>query len=128
MKIKIDKADTTFSRYVRIRDGQCVRCKSSVEFNIDGDPVSHQCSHFWGRGRFTTREDPENCDTLCYPCHQLWGGDLRREYENFKIKQLGQKGFDALMIKAHQVGKKDRKLSYLIAKKLYEEEKAKKNS
>lgn len=47
------------------------------------------------------RYDMENADSLCYGCHMLWGGDRRREYEDFKIKQLGQNRFNALVIRAN---------------------------
>lgn len=110
MKIKVDKADQLFSQYVRIRDGRCMRCSSLVEFNVKGMPVTHQASHFYGRGRENTRFDVQNVDTLCFGCHQLWGSTDRESYRAFKLKQLGQKRFDTLMIQANMYCKKDRKL------------------
>ena len=38
------------------------------------------------------------------------------------IKQLGKKGFQALTVEAMTVKKRDRAFSYIIAKKLFEEE------
>ncbi len=117
--IKIDKADKVFSQYIRKRDKKCVRCGSPVEFNEKDLPISHQCSHYWGRGHEGTRFSDKNCDTLCYGCHSLWGhGDQRDGYKAFKIKQLGLEGFKRLDFQAHQVCKKDRKMALLISKEL----------
>ena len=122
MKIKICPADQVFSQYIRKRDKMCVRCKSPVKFNDKGLPVNHQASHYWSRGKENTRFDPDNADTLCFACHNLWGhGDQRDEYKAFKIKQLGEEGFKKLDFKAHQIGKKDRKLALIIAKQLLNE-------
>ena len=118
MRVKIDPADSAFSQYVRTRDGKCVRCGSGVRFNDKGYPVSHQASHYFGRGRENTRFDPENVDTLCGGCHRLWGSDDRETYREFKIKQLGDDGFDNLRIRANLTMKKDRKAALLIARKL----------
>ena len=112
-RIKIDKADSVFSQYIRLRDKMCVRCRSLVRFNDRGLPITHQASHFFGRGKESTRFDEENVDTLDLGCHQYWGSVDREAYRAFKIKQLGQKGFDLLMLRANTPGKKDRKMAYL---------------
>ena len=117
MKITIDKADKTFSQYIRLRDKKCMRCYSPVEINEDL-PVTHQNSHYFSRGRENTRFDTENCDTLCMACHMIWGGDDKEGYRNFKIKQLGEEGFKRLDVRAHTLTKKDRKLALLKAKAL----------
>lgn len=117
--IKIDPADRLFSQYIRLRDGKCRRCGSVVELNAKGLPVSHQASHYWSRGKESTRFSVENVDTLCWGCHNLWGhGDQRDGYKAFKIKQLGEEGFKQLDVRAHTSGKKDRKMAYLVAKEL----------
>ena len=118
MKIKIDQADKTFSQFIRLRDKRCMRCGSRVEFNGAGMPISHQCSHYFGRGREGTRFDPENADCLCWGCHQIWGSEEKEEYRNFKIKQLGLNGFKILQMRANTFHKKDRKRSLLIVKDL----------
>ncbi len=118
MKIKIDQADKVFSQYIRLRDKQCVRCHSQVVLNDSGLPISHNASHFFGRGHETTRFCPENVDTLCFPCHQKWGGDEREAYRAFKTIQLGKDGFKKLQISAEMVGKKDRKSALIYAKHL----------
>lgn len=118
MKIKIDPADTAFSIFIRLRDRRCVRCGSPVRFNDEGKPISHQCSHYYGRGQESTRCEPDNCDTLCHGCHVYWGGQGREDYRNFKLKQLGQDRFDSLMVQAKTYCKKDRKLALIKARAL----------
>lgn len=117
--MKLDKADVVFSQYIRLRDKKCVRCGSRVEFNDKGLPVSHQASHYFGRSKEGTRFDPQNVDTLCWGCHRIWGSDDKEAYRNFKIKQLGENGFKMLEVRAFTYCKKDRKMSYLIAKALW---------
>ena len=118
MNIKIDQADKIFSQYIRLRDGKCVRCYSLVQYNDKGMPVSHHASHYFGRGKENTRFDPENVDTLCMGCHKMWGSDDREEYRNFKIKQLGEKGFNNLLLRSNLYWKKDRKMSLIQARAL----------
>ncbi|HOR57730.1 MAG TPA: recombination protein NinG [bacterium] len=117
--IKIDKADKVFSQYIRLRDRKCVRCKSPVKIK-NKLPVSHHASHYFGRGKENTRFDPENVDCLCFGCHRIWGSDDREAYREFKINQLGEKRFNDLVLRSNFLVKKDRKLSYLIAKKLFD--------
>lgn len=121
MYVKIDKADKVFSQFIRLRDGKCVRCGSVVLFNDKGLPVSHQASHYFGRGKESTRFDEENVDCLCMGCHRIWGSDDKEGYRNFKIKQLGQQGFDLLMLRANSYQKKDRKLAYIYWSKRLKE-------
>lgn len=112
MNIRLDKADKLFSRYIRLRDGKCVRCRRLGE-GQEGI-VGLQCSHYFGRGRESTRFDELNADSLCFGCHRYWGSDDKEGYRNFKIKQLGKKGFDDLAFRAEVYQKKDRVMSALI--------------
>lgn len=110
-KVKIDEADRLFSLYIRIRDKwSCVRCGKTYE---KGN-AALQNSHFYGRRMESVRFDPENCDALCYGCHRYWEKEDREAYREFKVKQLGQKGYDLLMLRAHQYKKKDRKMERII--------------
>lgn len=110
-----------FSQFIRLRDGKCVRCGSRVQLNENGLPVSHEASHYFGRGNERTRFDPENVDTLCFACHSLWGSRDKEEYRAFKIKQLGQAGFDALLLRSKLIARKDRKMALIIVKELLKE-------
>ena len=119
VKIKIDKADQEFSLYIRRRDKKCVRCGSPGKPDKDGNPVvGLQNSHYFGRGKESTRFDPQNCDSLCFGCHQYWGSEDREAYRNFKIKQLGEEGYKRLVIRANSLVKKDRSFSLLKAREL----------
>lgn len=116
MKIKLDKADQEFSRYIRLRDQRCMRCGRIGEGK--DNIVGLQASHYFGRSRESTRFDPENVDTLCFGCHQYWGSTDREGYRNFKVWQLGEKGFDLLTLRANTYQKKDRKMSLIVAREL----------
>lgn len=123
-----DKADTEFSLYIRERDNwTCQRCGRKWPENSQG----LDCSHFWGRGRESTRFDPDNCDAFCkVPCHSEWENEkgetkgfhkgepivLFRPYKEWKINQLGEHRFAALEVRAHQTVKKDRKMALLRVK------------
>ena len=119
MRIKLRKTDTMFSKYIRQRDGfTCQRCG---KVHPEGGRGLH-CSHYWGRGRENTRFDPEDCITLCYGCHRIWGhGDGRDEYANFMRKKLGDTAFDLLDVRAHTYKKRDDKLDEIILKELLKE-------
>ena len=115
MNIKLRRTDRIFSLHIRNRDGwKCVRCKQQYK----PPTKSLQNSHFWGRGRENTRFDIDNCDALCFRCHQDWGGDGREEYIDFKKKQLGEKRYKELQIRANIYKKKDDKMVMLYLKTL----------
>lgn len=116
MRIRLDRADMTFSEYIRRRDGKCVRCGKLGEGN--NGIVGLQNSHYFGRRRENTRFDPENCDALCFYCHQVWGSEDRESYREFKVRQLGEKGYKALCLRANTMKKKDRAMSLIEAKAL----------
>ena len=118
MKIRIYPEDAIFSKYVRTRDKWiCQRCGAQHE---EGSQGLH-CSHFWGRGKWTTRFDDDNCSSICFGCHNYFHANPE-EHRKWKLKQLGEKRFKNLMIRANMIGKKDHKLALIIAKKLLEEE------
>src|SRR4030095_8318714 len=59
-RIKRSLADDLFSKYIRARENYtCQRCHRYFENGIGLDN-----SHYWGRGNWTTRFDPENCDAF----------------------------------------------------------------
>ena len=116
--IRVDLADKYFSLFIRTRDRwTCQRCSTRYEVGSQG----LHASHFWSRGRESTRFDQENVVAHCFSCHVELGGnpELHRAW---KLKQLGQRRYDALMVRAETRQKKDRKLQAMIAKRLYEEE------
>src|SRR5579859_7612637 len=110
--IKRDKADVVFSRYIRLKAGKCENCGrlGTGKEGITG----LQASHFHGRRKESVRFDPENVDCFCISCHRELGTNNRPAYEAYKIKQLGQKGYDLLMLRANTPSHKDRKLQLMV--------------
>lgn len=105
--MKIDQADTYFSRYIRTRDNwTCQRCLKRYE---EGSQGLH-CSHFFGRRNEATRFDEDNCVALCFGCHKYFDEHNREAYRDFKLNQLGEKRFKALKVRANTIKKKDRKM------------------
>lgn len=111
-KLKRSKADKLFSDYVRLRDAYtCQRCQKKID-----PPTPYiQCSHFYGRGGKSTRFDPENavalCGTIGFPggCHGYFQSNPN-EHRDFFFKRLGEKRFNALVVRAHTPQKIDEKL------------------
>jgi hypothetical protein len=80
-----------------------------------------QNSHFWGRGNKSVRYDFENCDSLCAQCHMKHEGNKQGFYRDFKMKQLGKKGYVELEKRARtpiQFGTYERKLLWEQLKEL----------
>lgn len=96
MPTKLFPADTAFSNYIRARDKwTCQRCST-----VYAPPTSAlHCSHFYSRGKWSTRYDPDNCIALCYGCHRYLDKHIG-EYEDYKYQQLGQARFDGLTVRA----------------------------
>lgn len=105
MGIKILPEDSKFSRYIRGRDNwTCQKCGKQYDEGAQG----LQNSHFWSRGRWSTRFDPKNCDALCYGCHAQVESNKQGWYRTFKIQQLGSKGYKDLEKRANSyVAKRD---------------------
>jgi len=120
--IRIRKSDATFSRYVRARDGKCMRCKKLGEPDKDGLPITGlQCSHYFGRAGNGTRHEPNNCIALCFGCHQIWGSNDREAYRNFMISWLGENGFKLLVIQNNTYKRKDEVMAYIRSKALLDD-------
>ncbi|MCA9333855.1 recombination protein NinG [Candidatus Saccharibacteria bacterium] len=113
MNIKLRPSDRAFSQYIRMRDRACQRCGSAVKFNSQGLPVSHQASHFQGRGKEATRFDPENVDTLCGGCHQYLTANPY-EHVAWQIKKKGKRAVDAIVLRSNGYKKRDDKMEVLI--------------
>jgi hypothetical protein len=111
--LKINKWDSVFSKIIRTRDKwSCARCGKRYTPPTSG---LHN-SHYFGRSRYGTRFDEENCDALCYGCHQHWGSTDREGYRAFKIKQLGENGFNALQVRSNLMVKRKDYQNELIYK------------
>lgn len=116
-KVKIDQADKLCSQYVRLRDGCCLRCFSQVKKNQRGLPISHQCSHFQGRGKENTRFNLDNLATLCGGCHQYFTANPAEHYQ-WQVERLGQAKVDEVVLLSNMYCKRNRE-----AERLYWEQK-----
>jgi hypothetical protein len=85
--LQVDEADRQFSILIRKRDGQCVSCGSTIFLG---------CSHFYGRGTYATRFDPDNCITLCQQEHEVLEYEKEGIYRELMIKRLGEERFKVL--------------------------------
>ncbi len=85
--LQVSEADRKFSLYIRQRDGRCVVCGSSLFLG---------CSHYYGRGIYATRYDPDNCITLCQECHEVWEHEKGGVYWNYMFAWLGPQRLEAL--------------------------------
>ena len=103
---------------IRTRDGwKCKRCGK----HYPPPTTALHCSHFWGRGRENTRIDEKNCDAICFHCHQFFHANPA-EYREWKLKQLGEREYRVLEIRAHLTKKKDIKMNLLIIEQLLKDE------
>ena len=108
--IKRRPSDILWSQYLRkLKKYICERCGKKEEGGM-------QISHFWGRKAESVRFDGENCDVLCFTCHNYFEQNPA-DYTAWKKKQLGEKRFKMLMVRAHTLQKKDDK-KMLIALKI----------
>ena len=96
MKIRIDKLDVLFSKFIRLRDKVCQRCGGA---NI-------ACAHFHGRAKKSVRWDEDNCVALCFGCHIHLDSHPIEKIEFFQ-RRLGDR-YDLLNARANQLGKPDK--------------------
>jgi hypothetical protein len=76
-------ADNYFSKWIRARDGKCLRCHRTDNLT---------CSHYIRRAISITRFCPQNCISLCGACHADWEGP-KEGYTDFMIDYLGTEAF-----------------------------------
>lgn len=119
-KITRDRADDVFSKYIRLRDGECRRCHSPVQFNDKGLPVTHQASHFMSRRKENTRFDELNVDTLDAGCHMYFTANPAEHYQ-WQVMMKGQEVVDQLILRSNLPKKKDRQMDYLYWKERLKE-------
>jgi len=111
MKIKIRKADSEFSRYLRAkRNWTCERCYRREEGGM-------QVSHFYGRKAESVRFSEVNCDVLCFSCHNFFEMNPL-EYVVWKTKKLGEKKLKELTMEWATPQKRDDKKILLWLKNL----------
>lgn len=115
--IKILAADTWFSKCVREAAGwTCERCGGQYEEGTSG----LHCAHFHSRGKWGTRFDPDNCNSLCYGCHSYIDRNPHEKIEWFESR-LGDGLSQILRDKANDTKHGLKKLKKEIAKHYREE-------
>jgi hypothetical protein len=114
-KIRIDPADKAFSQWVRLRDKMCLRCRKPLETNVKGLPTSLQASHFQGRGKESTRFDPDNVIALCMGCHGYFTSNPGEHYQ-WQVRRLGVEKVEEIVLRSNLTTKKDRKAEFLYWK------------
>jgi hypothetical protein len=99
---KILPADKVFSVLIRSKAKKCMMC-GKLGTGDDGI-FGLQASHYFSRRKWNVRYDEENVDSVCISCHKAVheGKKIFNEsYEEFKIHQLGQRGFDLLTLRSN---------------------------
>lgn len=110
-KTTIRKTDRMFSVYIRTKaEWICARpeCRKYFNPDISSERKKLHCSHFFSRGRESVRMDENNATALCWQCHEYWGHNAMSggEYKEYMIEKLGQREFDMLEFRFHNVSKK----------------------
>lgn len=93
------KLDTVFSKYIRARDGKCLRC---------GRTDTLQCAHIESRTHLATRWDEENAVTLCYKDHIHWAHKEPVAFTKWLYEKFGDV-VDTVHIRSHEVRKYTKK-------------------
>lgn len=104
LKTKIDKYDETFSIFIRLRDGMCMKCGKPGKATKNGMIGGLECSHIFSRNHTGTRYDPKNAKTMCFTHHRWWHENPPDAIEWLK-SVIGQAEYDRLRFKANQVTK-----------------------
>ena len=93
LKIKIDSADTKWSKLAREKTPYCQNCGKKA---IDGWVLN--AHHIRPRGRSMTRFDPTNALVLCAYCHTLGDKSVHRSanQEAWVVRIIGQKEWNRL--------------------------------
>jgi len=93
MGIKITPADSWFSKCIRLRASwKCENCHKQY----DSSSCGLHCSHFHGRGTWSTRFDPDNCEALCYSCHMYFTANPH-EHQRHIFDKLGAGAYALLL-------------------------------
>lgn len=102
--IRYDALDQLFGKYIRLRDGKCQYCGRSDR--------RLEAAHMFGRGKHSTRFDPENVYAMCggpheSVCHR-WLDLHTTEKLAWLRKRLGDARFEALELKSNRPAKIER--------------------
>lgn len=93
-KVKRDKYDTTFAKFIKLRDKVCQKCGKA-----DGQL---ECSHIFSRRHQGTRLDPANAKLLCHHHHIDWWHANPIEAVEWLRSVIGADAYDRLRLKANK--------------------------
>jgi len=112
--MKLTPADIAFSWCVRERAAwTCEKCG-----RVYTPPTKAlHCSHYIGRGNWSTRFEPLNAFAHCFGCHQLLGGDPHL-FREWVIDRIGLDRYEIIIEKKENpmIGKQMRHEKKDIAK------------
>lgn len=92
-------ADSAFSDRIRDRaKWTCEVCGTAYTPPTSG----LQCAHYFSRGFWSTRFDPDNCIAACTSCHYKLHDDPDYHYQ-FMLNRLGPERYQALRERAHDI-------------------------
>jgi len=97
-EVKIYPADTAFSWCIRTRDyWTCQRC-----LKVYSPPTQAlHCMHFMGRGKWSTRFEPDNAAAGCYGCHRFLDTHPTEKAVFFR-QWLGDGRYDQIVLLSNQ--------------------------
>lgn len=109
-KTTIRYTDRLWTKYIKRRDKN--KCQYRFKcYGAEGSDVSH----FQGRRKETVRFDDENCDLACRSCHNfVHTAEGAKVLEDWKRKQLGDRAYSLLILRANQTGKRDDLVTRLV--------------
>ena len=100
----IDKLDTVFSKYIRLRDAMpsgMFRCISCGQIK----PLEQaDCGHYYSRTHMGTRFDEDNCNAECRFCNRFKADHMIGYRENLE-KKIGSQRLALLSVKANGIHK-----------------------
>lgn len=111
--IKTTPADKWFSLCVRCRTNWTCEYKAMHFPDPSGRKGLH-CSHFYGRGNWSTRFDPMNAFAHSYGSHQLLGSNAKL-FAGWALEKMGKMEFDSLVCRSldTKIGREYRKANKL---------------
>jgi len=106
-----DKADTTFQKYIRVRDGDyevgIFRCCTCAKIKTVSHLQAGHCIERRAKGSMGTRWEETNCHGQCDYCNDpSRGGGKRKEHEAYIVSKHGQKELDRLLVMQKMNSKK----------------------
>jgi len=120
--VKIRSADKWFSLCIRERVAWfCERCGRDTP---QDKRMGLHCSHYHGRGKWSTRFNSDNCEALCYGCHMHLTANPHKHQQRQLLK-LGDGLYDILNEKAQDLkfGRTVKRDQKLVAKHYREQHK-----